>query len=292
MADQVNQGALSQLCMDSALPFDTSSIPFEFASSTLKSIEEFAHTDGVRGDIQQYVTRQKLVRHTAGGQVSMNFTATELDWLIPYILGGTTAGGVTEIDSDIPLFYICEDKIDDVYTFSNCAIVSTTLSGTSGQPLTLTLSIEAEKEDTTSTAAFPSLTYDTGDLFVMSDCVLTIDGTARVFNSFTLTIDRVADAARWNNSLYRTKFPSHNTIVGLDVSMPAGGNTDLLGGGVTGFDGTFAFGDGSNTYTVSTGKIVIPPVTPELPGKSEIMLPLSMGLFASGATKQITITKT
>jgi len=287
-----NVGAAAQLCVDAALPIDASSQPIEFVSCGLKKMESIVHSGGIRGTRERNIDRQRLASHAAGGPISLQPTATEIDWFLPYILGGATAGGVTSIGESLTEFYACVDKVEDVATYEECVVASASFAGAQGGPIELSMQIEAKQEDMDETASFPSLTYGTEDMFVLADATVTIAGSAREISRFRLTIDNGVDAGRFMNSLYRDQKPAHDCVVTFEAEFPQDVNADLIEDGADGVAFIFALADGTDTYTFTTGKATCQPVSAEIAGRAEIMLPLTFELFRDGATSQLTVTKT
>jgi len=288
-----NQGALAQGCMDTALPIDASSEAFEFLTFGLTRNLQFAHSNGLRGQRARVDHRVAQTAHRVSGPLTLNPSVTELDRLWARMIGGTTAGGITIIADTIPQFYICADKVGTIETFSKCVVSSWSISGQSGQPLLLTLNIEAEKSDDTTTAAYPAITIDTEDMFVMSDVVANVAGSSRSFSSFSLNGNNMCDTERQLNSLYRSEIPAQDSEITLDLTMPQNGNTALRDGTAAGVAGSIVISDGATTYTFTTGKMIaMNPATEAVNSKTEIMTPLQYSFYESGATPQLTITKT
>jgi len=288
-----NQGFASKLCMDSATPIDASSVPFEFLNSTLKRVKVFHHSNGIRGHRDRLDHRVAQVSERVSGVLTLNPSVTEIDWLLPRMLGTDSGGGVTILGATIPTFVICQDKVATIETFTGCVITSWSISGTSGQPLVFTLNIEGTTSSDTTTAVYPTITIDTEEFFVTSDVTITLDSSARSFNSFTLSGDNMCDTERQLNSLTRVEIPAQDSNITLDLTMPQNGNTGLRDDPVAGVAGSLVITDTATTYTVTTGKMIaLTPATEEVSAKSEIWTPLQYGLFKSGVTPQITVTKT
>ncbi|MBT7069649.1 MAG: hypothetical protein HN975_02010 [Anaerolineae bacterium] len=295
-----NQGFLSRMLMDDALPIDASSQAFEFISSTLKRTKTFTHSNGMRGHRDRLDHRVAQTGERVNGVLTMNPSVTEIDRLLPRMLG--TAGPPASVGPTIPQFYICQDKVETIELFHKCVISTWSISGTSGQPLTFTFNIEGEKSDDSTVAAWPAITIDTEEMFVMSDVTITLASGVRTFNSFTLSGDNMVDTERQLNSLTRSEIPAQDSNITLDLTMPQNGNTGLRGAKspvsgeapvVPAITGTVVISDSVTTYTVSTGKLIaLTPATEDVSAKSEIWTPLQYGLFKSGATSQCTITKT
>lgn len=293
MSDVPAQGALAKMAFD-ASAITGASTGVEFVSTTLKRRDTHVYSRGIRGTRSRSKSRARIARTEVSGQIVLEPSASEIDFLLPYILGGTTAAGVTDVADALPEFVIGIDKVSKVYTYAGCRVARAVFAGQSGQALQLTLDIEAETETQANAGTFPAITLPTDNFFVMSDVTLTLLSVARKFASFTLTIDNMVDADRYLNSLTRTEIAAQDRSVRLEVSAPfTSDNTDLYGAAIAGAAGSLVVSDGSVTYTMNFGNAKIPAEGQDVSGKSEIMLPLTVDLFHDDASaSELKITKT
>lgn len=294
MADTPAQGSQSELAMEVALPFDVSSEPFEFVSSTLKMRQSHVRSEGVRGTRQRRKERIRIGQEAVSGNIIMNPSVTELDLLWSRILGGTTAGGITDIAETLPEFWVCRDDVSKVHTFNSCRVARATFSGTQGQPIQLTLDIEGEDETIGNAGTFPALTLDTDNFFIFSDLTLTLQSTARKFRQFTLTIDNMLDVNRYNNSTTRTEIATQDLEVTLSVDAPyTVDNIDLEDQAVAGAAGILVLTDAVTTYTFNFANVKSESEGPDGSGRSEIFLPLnSMTCYSDATSSAVKVTKT
>lgn len=286
------QGYAAALAMDDALPFDGSSVAFEFLSSTLKKSATQVNTNGIRGERSRLEHRTRIVQEAVSGSLTMNPSVTELDILWPRILGGTTSAGVTDVADTLPEFQVMIDKVSKVHTYAGCRVSRATISGSAGQPIQLVLDIEAETESEGNAGTFPSITIDTDGMFVFSDVTLTIDSTAREVQSFSLVIDNLVDTGRYINSTTRSEIAAQDRQVTLDCVFPyTATNADLYDIAIAGVDGALAISDGSTTYTFDFGDMKAAAQGPDVGGKSEILLPVTFDCYKTGSDSEVKVTK-
>lgn len=293
MTDVPAPGALAKLCFDSVAPIDTSSIPFEFVSENLRMVQTHVRSEGIRGTRSRKSHRVRIAREQITGSVVMNPSVTEIDWLLPYMLGGSTSLGVTDVADTLGEFVGAIDRVTKVFTYTGLRVARWSISGSSGQALVLTLDLEGETETVGNAGTFPALTLDTDNFFVFSDITLTLASSARKVQSFTLTMDNALDAERFNNSITRAEIAAMDRSVTLECSVPyTSDNSDLYDQAVAGAAGSLAISDGSTTYTIAFGNVKAPAESPTVPGRSEILLPLRLDCYSTDAASECKFTKT
>ena len=284
----------SQLGIDSADPVTKR---FEFVECTLAAEPVIIGSQGILGTRSRASDRQRVAQIPVNGQIVLNPSPTELDLLLPWILGGTTSGGVTQLADTLLDRYVTVDKVQKVYTYAGVVVSRATLSGSPGQALTLTLDVEGKTETEANAGTFPSLAIPTDDFFVFSDLTVTLSGSSVPVSAFTLTIDNLVDANRYMNSTARDQLPALDREVTLAISPPYTDDTKGIWTSVkagTQLTGSFAFTDGSVTYTVTSGKYAaLRPRGPEVRQRgSELLLPLTFNLLNDGTTREVKFTKT
>ena len=292
MSDTPAQGALAKMAMDPNA-ISASSQGFEFVSCTLARQDTHVYSQGIRGTRSRDKSRARIARRAVSGQIVLEPTPTEIDFLLPYILGGTTSMGATDVADSLPSLVIGVDKVTKVYTYTGCRVGRAVFSGQAGQAVQLTLDIEATDETEAAGGSFPAVSLPTDNFFVMSDLTLTLLSVARKFGRFALTIDNMLDAERYVNSLTRTQIAPQDRQVTLEVDTPfTNDNADLYGAAIAGAAGSLVMSDGTVTYTMAFGNCKIPADGAEVSGKTEILLPLTVNLFADGTTaSELKITK-
>lgn len=289
-----SMGHLAKLIMGTATPISGGNgQAFEYQSVGLKQVEEQVHSAGVRGSRSRRKERVRTVRKSVSGPIVMHPSATELDWLLPKFLGGTTGGGVTDIADTLPEVYIQLDRVAKVHEYVKCVCGQAVIQGASGQPIVLTTEWEGETETETNAGTLPSLTLPTDGMFVFSDITLTLEGNARTVDDFTLTINNMLLTDLYRNSLSRVEIPPSGREVTLAVTLPYDtDNTDLYNAAIAGAAGILAMNDGNDTYTVNIANCKIPSNAPDVPAEGEIPLSILANCFADGSNSECKWTKT
>ena len=287
-----SQGSQTQLAIDSSAIVGGTPPGFEFLSFGLKRQDTQTDSQGIRGTRSRLSQRTRITQRACSGAIVMNPTPTELDLLWPWILGGSTSGGVTGVGETLSDRYIGIKRVRKMATFSECKVASFVLSGQQGQPIQTTLNVEAQDETEANVASWPSITYPTDNMFVFSDLALTIDSTTHYFSQLTLTIDNVLQADRYLNSLTRDKITPQDRAVTIDLGLPYDDVSDVLYGlDPDGVAASLVMSDGTTTYTFAFGNVKAAAVGPEIAGKSEILLPLQLRCFYDGTDREIKVTK-
>ncbi len=287
-------GALSKFAFDTALPFDTSSIPMEILSNTLKKQGNILSTDGLRGTRQYHRTRTRFGPATVSGQVTLVASPIALDYLLPCILGAAEATDVFDLAETLPSFYLMQDIGAKVLTWSGCIVSRATFRAQAGQFLLLILDVEAQTQSIGNAGTFPVLTMPTDSPYVMSDAVLTLIAVAREIGQVEIVIDNQLDTARFQNALYRSSFPSSGVLVTMNSDHPW--TTDeiaLVAQALIGAVGSLVFTNAdvaATTLTIALGFLQTPEITPEVGGRGELRLPLSMVARQFDTTPTIRIT--
>ncbi len=288
-------GALGLIALDSALPFDANSIPIEIIlPESLKETAEIIETNGMTGttDHNKERTREGLKR--VSGSIKIACSRLALDALLPYICGTPEASDVFALADTIPDFYLMIDRGAKVFTYSGCRIAKATFSGAKGDLLFLDLEIEAETETIGNAGTFSPLTNPTEKPFLMADGVLTLQGSSRVFEKFSLTIENKLNTELFGNNLNRYDIPLIDRIITLQTDHPWDtDNTDLVKQALDGAAGSLVFTNAevpTDVLTFNMAAIQYANISPSIEGKDVINLPLTGMVRSSGATKSLTIT--
>jgi hypothetical protein len=278
-------GHLAQLGMSATTVADEA---FEFLTETLALTETQTHSNGIRGHRSRQKSRVRTTREAVAGSITMNPTATELDLLLPRIFGGDTI-----LADTLPETFITVDRVAKVFEYVKCVCGQGVISGSSGQPLQLVTDWEGETETVTNAGTFPEITPPTDGIFVFSDIVLTLDGTPREVDEFSLTINNLLSTELYRNAISREEIPAADREVTLSATLPYDtANVDLYDAAIAGAAGSLVFSDGSDTYTFILANVKIPAVSPNVSAKDDIPLAINANIFAEGDTLEIDWTKT
>lgn len=264
----------------------------EYLTLGIKKRTTHAHDEGIRGTRERYFNRSRIVSSVVSGPIAMQPSISEIDWWVSRILGGTTGSGITLVAETLPSFYAIWDSGDNVHEWSSCKVDKATLSGAQGQPLNLTCDIEALTE-ALNAASFPAITAATDSMFVASDVVLTLGGSAVEVESWNMVIDNMLIKDRFMNSLTRSELPESDRIVSFNCVVPYNTtNVGLYSDAIAGIEGVLAITGNSVTYTWTFGQLLAPKEGPDGPARSELKLNLNFRAFNDGTLGSVKVVKT
>lgn len=282
--------------MDAVSPIDTSSEPFEFVSESLRQTIERSESEGIRGTRSRHGERVTQGLKRVGGSITLNPSPTELDKILPRILGAAESSDSFALDETLPEFLVCIDRIVKVHTYSGCKVSRATFAGSAGQKMTLTLDIVGKSESEGNAGTFPSITIDAEECYMVFQAVLTLDSTAREFESFSLVIDNMLDT-KFRNSQTATDISPSDRMVELTLttpytsaesalySTPAAGSVRL-----TGISGSLVFTSGSNSLTFTLNSLKPQSQTPVVNARTgEVELQLVYRAYKTGSTNELVV---
>ncbi len=283
---------------------------YEFLSESLTTDREVIRTEGLRGTRYHHVERVRQGRQTPSGDISMQPTYTELTNLLPRCLGAAVSGAgfntYTPSDTVPVAFQTIIDRVTKVFTYTNCRVGRAVFKSGIGQPLELTMSIEAEQESIGNAGSFAGgLTVAANAPFIWTDGVLTLGGTGYQVMEWETTVDWHLKTDRFVNSLTRTDLPSMDLTVGVRFTVPytsdtvglydAGGGTWPQSPGITGniafsWDGGTGQGGAGVSLLFTYGQLVFPAKkSPAIPGRDEITLLLEGEARAVSTTAPLAV---
>lgn len=288
-------GTLGKIAFDTALPFDTSSIPIEIVlPESLKETAEIIETNGMTGTVEHNKERTREGLKRVSGSIKLACSRIALDTLLPYITGTAESTDVFALADTLPEFYLMIDRGVKVYTYAGCRIAKATFSGTKGDMLYLDLDIEAEMETVGDAGSFPVLTVPTEKPYLMADGVLTLQSSTRLFENFSLAIENRLNTELFENALTRHDIPLIDRVITLSTDHPWDtDNVDLVKQDLDGAAGSVVFTNAvaaGDVLTFAMAAIQYANITTTLQGKDVIRLPLEGMVRSSGTTKPLIIT--
>ena len=114
-----SMGWAAKMAVDSALPFDASSIPLEFISESFVENEERVDSEGIRGTRSRHGERVHAGLRRVGGSIVLNPSPGELDTLLPYILGAAESTDSFAVADTLPDFQLMIDRVAKVFTYAD-----------------------------------------------------------------------------------------------------------------------------------------------------------------------------
>jgi hypothetical protein len=239
-------------------------------------------SDGIRGTHNHPSERTRLGPETSSGPVVFNPGPTDMDVLLPLITGGAKNGSnVFPLAETLISFTSIVDRIAKVMTYNTGYVDQGIFRAAQGELLEVTLQIEALSESVGAAGSFPGGTQPIDAPYVMMDGVLTIAGQTYQFKEFMLTVNNNLKKDRFMNSTVRTDLPFLDRLITCDLRLPyTSDQIGLYNTGITAESLSITFTNGVNNLTIATSAFQIEPVSPDTPGREEMLLPLR-GQFRS-----------
>lgn len=290
-----SQGSQAQMCFDLAAPIDTSSIPIDFVSETLRRSAQIVESDGIRGTRSRTKERVRVGLETIAGNITMNPSPTELDNLLPVILGATEATDVFALAETLPTFLIAVDRVAKVFTYTGLVVNTASFSGSPGQPLVLSLDVIGLDETTGAAGSFPALTFDTDTMYVFTDAVFQYNSTTYAVTEFNVTINNLVESRFTGGSTIATDIAPTDREVTISVTTPYTSSEtalyDLITTSVAGADGTLTLTNGNQSLLFTFANLKpSPEETPVVNGRGEILHQINFKALKSGSTNELIVT--
>ncbi len=284
-------GSQALMAMDSVAPIDVSSTAIDFVSESLVGAKEHLNPTGIRGTRSRHKERTRAGLERVGGAITLEPSPTELDFLLPFILGGAEVATDTfPLAETLPELHIGVRRVVKEFTYTGCKIVRAVFSGSEGSPLQLALDLVGK---TSADAAVGTVTYptpDSDDMYVFTDSVLTLASGAREMSDFELIIENVHEDDRFTNSTTRTDVPIIDRNVLLNTTNPYDAtNEDLHDQAVAGAAGSLVFTNGARSITFTFANLKFPSLDPSVADRGEIPLVLNGRALQSGSDKEIIV---
>lgn len=291
MANPV-QGFYSKLGIGSASPV---TVPLDFVSESLVLTEEFKDRGGLRGTRSHNIENMRAGLRRVDGSLVLQPTAVELANIMAWILGGTPVGTSYPLGETLSSKYVAIDRSDGtdgkVFEYSGCVVSRATFRSSPGELLEVTLDLVGVDETVGNAGTFPSLTLDTTTApFIFHDLALSVGGTSYSTRDIEIVIDNRVDGERFFNSQTRTAAPAQDREISISLNLPYGEAEAAYNTGIGGAAVTATFTNGTVSVLFSFVKVVFPRRSPNVPGKTEIMLPLVGMAKKSGSTAELAVT--
>jgi len=281
-------GHQAQLGMGASAPVTEA---YEFLRESLALLEEFVDTAGLRGTRSHAAESVRQGVRRVAGSVSLNPTALQLSHLLPRVLGASPSGNTYPLAETVPSFVVAVDRVARVFTYSGCKVRRATFRGSAGEPLELTLDLFGVDETVAAAGTFPSLSLDaTSSFFMFHDLVLEVDGDEYPALDFELVIDNGLDGDRLLNSATRVSLPEADRQVTFRTRLPFGDAAAVYASGVDGVAVTATLTNGPTSLTFSLPAVQFPRMSPTVPGRGEILLPLIGTARSAAGTDELTVT--
>lgn len=249
--------------------------------------------DTIRGTRDQPSERTRSGPYMIRGRITLPVDVALMDLWLPRILGGNESADVFPVAETLPAFGLLADLGGNTHEFKDCYVNAAVISGRqyNGQgapePLTLMLDIIGTDEAVGTSAPSVSLSTAANTAPLMfEDGVFTMQSGARDIQAFNIGIYNML-RPRWANSLKPTViYPSGRLIqVNTICAYTSSEASALYGQGYAGASATFTFTNGNTSFGFTFGRLQVPPETPEVQGRGEVLLKLN------GVGRAVTTTK-
>lgn len=284
-------GFLVKGAMIDALPFSGSATPIELTSESLAKKTTIINTQGMYGTRQQHKERSRVSRNDIAGTLSTVLSPAVFVYLWPKILGAVASGTTFALAETLPSFAIQIDRITKVFNYAGCYVKRAVIKGTAGGFITVDLEILGTSEAIVASGGGQSLTTPIDPPYVMSDCVLTIGGTAYDMMDFELSIDNKLEA-RFTNSLAATRIAPNDLLeVTLSLTTPFSSTEyALYDSGITSVAATLVMTNGNYSTTFTLPALQAPTESPTANSKGEFPLKLVYQARMTSTTSCVEVT--
>lgn len=273
---------------------------FEFQSCTLNRQQSLIRAGGIRGQRAPIGDFTQEGTSTVNGSILLMPRPDDLDFLLPYILGGAEAADVFDLAEALPELVATVDKDLLVETYRGLKVSQATFRSKQGQPLTLELQLEGKTKDNSAAAGtFPAISGTLSEKlpYVHHHASWTFDGTDIEINDLVLTIDNGLELNHFNNSQTRTRIPEGEPTITLAFTTPHGADfTDHLheiaAAGVSAAQ--LAFDNGTDSLTIDFGRLQKPETPIDIRSKKSIRPQVTLQAYEdkAGARPMIQFTNT
>lgn len=270
---------------------DAGSTSIDFVSENIRNAQEIIHPTGIRGTRSRNKERARKGLERVGGTITTEPSPTELDFILPKILGATEVADVFALAETISEFVIGVQRTVKEFTYSGCKIVRASFSGAEGTPLRLAMDIvgKTSADNPKGTATYPTPDLDT--MYVFTDGILTLLSAAREMSDVEVIIENVHEDDRFTNSTTRTDVPIIDRNVLINCTVPYDStNEDLHDQPLAGGAGTLVFTNGGQSLTFTFANIKFASEDPVQNDRGEIVLPLRGVALKSASTLELVVT--
>lgn len=249
---------------------------FEFQSCTLNRHQQLIHTSGIRGQRAPIGDFTQAGTSTIRGNIMLLPRPDDLDFLLPYILGGAEAADVFDLAESLPELVATVDKAVLVETYRGLKVAQATFRSKEGQPLSLELQLEGKtKDDSAAAGTFPAISSTLSEKlpYVHHHASWTFDETDIAINDLMLTIDNGLELDQFNNSQTRSRLPEGEQTITLAFTTPHNSDFDdhlreIAASGVSAAQ--LVFDNGTDSLTVDFGLLQKPETPVDIRGKKSI----------------------
>lgn len=248
----------------------------------------------IRGILDHVAERVTLGRLIVGFEADIDPSPSELDVLLPLMSFSESPTDTFTIGDTYSTFTSIIDRVTKVHTYTNCKFGRVILSGQRGSmPIKMRVQVLGTGFSEGDAGSFSATAIDTDFVYAFHEGTLTLRSSSRAFDRFQLVMDPHLQV-QWNNSTTATEIcPTDREII-LAVNTPYTSSESALFttplSSATGAAGTLAFSRGNKSTSIAFANLKEIARPPNIPGKTEIRLPITMRAYKSGSTAAVIVT--
>lgn len=258
--------------------------------------QEFKDLNGTRGKYDKDTDRMRIVRKAVSPRYRGEPTALEWATILPWALGGTPSGSGTVTyplgNTVLGKYVHFMPNAGKQWLESGVGVDGLTIRASAGEGVTCELDMVG-LDYTNPSGSYPSINLDVSTQpFIMTDCVLTWNGTARQIRDLTISVRNNIDRTRYLNSLTLTALYKLKREISWAIELPSGDYDSLWdsGTGTTGASLSAVFTNGSQVLSVASTAVRFGPRNPDHPFQQEGFLRLEGEAYSAAGATPLTVT--
>jgi hypothetical protein len=225
--------------------------------SALGASEVFTDTNGIRGTRQHSAGRVRRTQRSTSGTLQLAPAATELDALLPWVLGAAENNDAFALAETVPARYLKAFRDGTKHLYDGLKVNRATFAAAENAPLTLSLEVLGVDEVTDAAATETGAVADDGGPYVMSDCALTVGGSSYAFRQMQITVNNSLEV-KYNNSLTPSSIHATDLEVGVQLALPYGDASALYGSALAGVVVVATFTNGNRSLAITCNGVAAP----------------------------------
>lgn len=285
---------LSKLIISDSADHLTNPLRLDFAEFDIGIMLEQKNMNGTRGKYDEDIERVRVNRTTISPRYRGEPTALEWATLLPWALGATASGTTYALGNNVYQKYMRFDPSNGKkWQFVGVAVDALTMRSSSGEPLSCDLDLVGMTYSNP-VDSFPAGNLDiTTQPFLLSDCVLTWDGSTRNFRDMSVSVRNNIDRGRFLNSQTLTATNKLHREIVWSIELPSGDYDSLWDSGDganSGANLSAVFTNGATSITLASTAVNLIPVAPMHPFQNEGMLRLEGKAYSLAGASSFTVT--
>lgn len=294
MASSMGWGTALAIDLDDGT-FDSSSKRLEFVPPmTLGATTPIIKSEGIRGTRSRFGERIVQGQISVGGDINLEPTPDELDYLLPLILGANESTDVFAVADTLQTFWVLVDRVAKCHRYAGCYVSKAVFEFAQNQLMKLTMSVVGKTETELSSGSFTAGSISALQSYIIHQLVLTLHGSTRQFERAVLTIDNAPEIKHYGAQAAQVINPG-DRIVTLATTLPydttnADVYTNQAAGTWANGSAVATNGNRSITFTLNSLRALDLKTSEVAQRNAELGLPLTFQAFQTTTTKEISIT--